>query len=525
MNLFLLISFSLLLFSKGLQEDNSFEESTYFTTWATAVYQTENPNKELTNNSLRQIIRISASGNNLRLKLSNKVGKTKLEIKGVAIADSLTQGTGEILTNSLALLTFNGGKTSIVIPPGEEIYSDTISFSLKALSEIAISIYFGETPQELTGHPGSRTYSFIEEGNKINERTISAENKIAHWYIISAVEVSSNPRKKTIVCFGDSITDGTGSTNDRQNRWPDLLSTKLHLNKETSDIAVVNKGIGGNRITTQGLERFSYDVLDIKGVSHIIVLYGVNDINHLNATSSEIISAYKKIISLAHKNNILIYAGTILPYGKHKSWTEEREKNRQEANAWIRNTNKKDEGFDGFFDFDELIRDPQNPLIMYQAYDCGDGLHPNPEGYQQLVQAIDDLETFNKEPDFNDEDNNEIDLSFQKGIKFQLDFILKKGETISVNIKGKSEGSYGFRVLTANVEETKTSDYYYTGKIEKSDFQITNLKIEVQEDSNYIVIRRPISTININNIILSYLEVTTEEKSKIFEMKEGTLLK
>ena len=525
MKLFLLISFSLLLLSKGLQEVKSFDESTYFTTWATAVYQTESPKIELTNNSIRQIVHISASGDNLRLRLSNKAGKTKLEIKEATIADSLTQGTGEILTNTLTSLTFNGGKTSIVIPPGEELYSDTISYSLKALSEVAISIHFGETPENLTGHPGSKTYSFIEEGNKVFEKTVSSENKIAHWYIISAIEVSSNPRKKTIVCFGDSITDGTGSTNDKQNRWPDLLSTKLHLNKETSDIAVVNKGIGGNRITTQGLERFSYDVLQVKGISHIIVLYGVNDINHLNATSAEIISAYKSIISQAHKNNIFVYAGTILPYGKHGSWTDKREKNRQEANAWIRNTKKEDGGFDGFFDFDELIRDPENPHAMYSSYDCGDGLHPSPEGYQQLVQAIDNLEIFNQVPDSDDENIEEIDLSFQKGVKFELGFTLEKGETISVNIKGTSEGSYGFRVLTANEEGTKTSDYYYTGKIEKCEFQITNLKIEVQEDSNYIIIRRPISTININNIILKYLEVATEDKSKVFEMKEGSLLK
>ena len=156
------------------------------------------------------------------------------------------------------------------------------------------------------------------------------------------MEVSSNPRKKTIVCFGDSITDGSGSTDDKQNRWPDLLSTKLHLNLETSDIAVVNKGIGGNKITTQGLERFSYDVLEVKGVSHIIVLYGVNNINNYNSTSSDLISAYKQIIYKAHKNNIYIYGGTILPYGKYGKWNEEREKSRQETNDWIRTTKKED---------------------------------------------------------------------------------------------------------------------------------------------------------------------------------------
>ena len=523
MKIYLLISFLLLLYTGGLEQDNHFDESTYFATWATAVYETEHPKLELTNNSIRQIVHISASGENLRLKLSNRLGKTKMEIKEITIADSLTQGTGEIVLNTLTPLTFNGGEKGIIISPGEEIYSDTISYSLKALSEIAISIYFGETPENLTGHPASRTNSFIEEGNKIYNQSISRENKIAHWYVISAVEVSSNPRKKTIVCFGDSITDGSGSTDDKQNRWPDLLSTKLHLNLETSDIAVVNKGIGGNKITTQGLERFSYDVLEVKGVSHIIVLYGVNDINNYNSTSSDLISAYKQIIYKAHKNNIYIYGGTILPYGKYGKWNEEREKSRQETNDWIRTTKKEDGGFDGFFDFDKLIRDPDNPQIMYSSYDCGDGLHPSPEGYQQLVQAIDNLDIFNEEHEFI-YDYGELKLFDEKGVKFKLDFKLEKGQKISVNIKGISNGSYGFRFHTANEEGIKTSDYFYSGKYGDCQFGLINMQIIVNEESNYIVIRRPLSTINIENIILKYLEVVTEDKNKIFEMEEGVLL-
>ena len=376
MKLFLLILFSLILFLKGMEpplNDYSLDQLSYFTTWATSVYETESPKMELSNNTIRQIIHISASGEIIRLKLSNKNGKTNLEIKEVTIADSLTQGTGEIDTNTLTTLYFNKEK-SIIIYPGEEIYSDSFSYNLKPLSEIAISIYFGETPSNLTGHPKSRTYSFIEEGNKIYNQTISKKNKIDHWYIISSIEVYSNPPKKTIVCFGDSITDGTGTTIDRQDRWPDLLSIKLHLNKETNNIAVVNKGIGGNKITTQGLKRYSYDVLEVKGVSYIIVLYGVNDINN-SKTSSDIINAYKQIINKAHDNNIFIYAGTILPYGKYNKWNEEKEKYRQEVNYWIRNTKKEDGGFDEFFDFDELLKDPDNPSIIYSKYDCGDGLH------------------------------------------------------------------------------------------------------------------------------------------------------
>ena len=225
MKIFVLFLCSLFFVSQEkiqVLNENILEESSIFTTWATSVYETESPKMKLTNNSIRQIVHVSASGENVRLKLSNKNGKTNLEIKEVTIADSLTQGTGEIDTKTLTSFYFQEEK-NIILLPGEEIYSDIISYNLKPLSDIEISIYFGETPENLTGHPKSRTYSFIEKGNQIYNKTISKENKIDHWYIISALEVSSIPRKKTIVCFGDSITDGTGTTIDKQNRWPDLL--------------------------------------------------------------------------------------------------------------------------------------------------------------------------------------------------------------------------------------------------------------------------------------------------------------
>ena len=207
---------------------------------------------KLSNNSLRHIVHVSASGNNIRLKLSNKEGKTNLEIKEINIADSKSQGFGEIDSNTITYLTFKGEK-EIIIPPGQEIYTDAISYNLKPLSEISISIYFGITPDILTGHKSSRTHSFIEEGNRISNEKFSNNHKIACWYFISAIEVSSLAIKKTIVCFGDSITDGSGSTINKQNRWIDLLANKLHLNKDTSDIAVVNKGLSGSKITTNGL--------------------------------------------------------------------------------------------------------------------------------------------------------------------------------------------------------------------------------------------------------------------------------
>ena len=368
----------------------------YFTTWASSIYLTEPPNIKLSYNSIRQIIRVSSSGKYLRFKFSNKIGKTNLEIKGVTIADSLSQGTGEINIKTIKNILFKGEK-SIYLPPGMEKYSDLISYPLKALSEIAISIYFGETPVSLTGHPLSIAFSFIEKGNKIYNKKIKREYKIAHWYFISSIEIFSYSPKKTIVCFGDSITDGAGSTFDRHNSWPDLLSEKLNLNRISSNFAVINKGIEGASLNNQGLKRFSYDVLEVKGVSHIIILFGFNDIYGMHKNSSIIISSYKKIIKEAHKNHIFIFAGTILPCGKFYKWDKGKEKFRQEINYWIRNTKSEEGGFDSYFDFDKYISDPNDMTKIYSAYDSGDGVHPNYKGHKRMFKAIRNLKIFKKD--------------------------------------------------------------------------------------------------------------------------------
>ena len=520
--LFITVSISYSI-GKPLEEDSP--DEFFSTTWGTAILNTESPKMELSQNSIRQIVHISASGTNLRLKLTNRIGKTDLEIKELTIADSISQGTGEIDPKTLAQLTFDGKKSTKILA-GKEIYTDVIPYNLKSLSEIAISIYFGSTPDNLSGHPGSRTYSFIEEGNTVKNQTFSTENKIDHWYFIEAIEVYSNPVKPTVVCFGDSITDGQGSSNDNQNRWTDMLSIKLHLNKDTSDVAVVNKGINGNRLTTQGIERFSHDVLEVKGVSHILVLYGVNDINLINATSADIILAFRQIIAEAHQNNLLIFAGTILPYGKFYRWTEQREKYRQEVNNWIRNTKSENGGFDAVFDFDNLLKDPKSETKLYEDYDSGDGLHPNPEGYLRMAQAIDKLKLFaKKKSDDSGEGEGEIKIVDKIGIKFKLDFIVEKNDNININIKGLCQESNGFRVLTNNEEGEKTSDYYYSGNLDEGDFEL-NIKLKVYDDSNYIVIRRPLSTINIDNIIFDSIEVIYGEERRVFtSLEEGEILK
>ena len=220
---FILLSFSIsfIISLKTNFLSNIYDESTYCTTWSSSQFLTQTKNLppiKFSNNSIREIVHISTSGENIRIKFTNKYGSSNLQILSANIAYSKSQGSGEIDLDTLTQLTFQG-KENITIFPGEEIYSDTFSYPLKPLSQVAISIYFGETPEEITGHSHSQTFSFLEEGNKINKKQFSKDIKVTHWYILSAIEITSLPRKKAVVCFGDSITDGHGSEYDKQSRW------------------------------------------------------------------------------------------------------------------------------------------------------------------------------------------------------------------------------------------------------------------------------------------------------------------
>ena len=194
------------------------------------------------------------------------------------LADLISKS--EIDRNTIKYLKFNG-KNSVIIPKGKEIYSDTIMYPLKPISDVAISIYFGSVPKNKLGHYSSRTFSYIEEGNKITNRKFSEKNKKSSYFFIEALEVSSENPKKTVVFFGDSITDGQSRTHDTRNNYPDIFSAKLHKKKKTSEIAVINKGIDGDRLIDNGMKRYAHDVLNIKGVKYIVVLYGINDLYYL----------------------------------------------------------------------------------------------------------------------------------------------------------------------------------------------------------------------------------------------------
>ena len=259
---------------------------------------------------------------------------------------------------------------------------------------MAITIYFGNVPSALTGHPGSRTTSYIKNGNVVKDSSFSSSKNTDHWYVISGIDVLTDDSYSSVVCYGDSITDGRGTTTNAQNRWTDYLADRLIEN--SYKVGVINQGIGGTSASGSGINRFDRDVIGQTGVRYLIVLYGVNDILFSGSDSNKIIRTYKTYINKAHKNGILAYGGTILPFGGYSRYSDKSERIRQEVNKWIRTTSVSNGGFDGVVDFDAALRNGTNGRIkLAKVYDT-DGLHPGPEGFKKMAEAI-DLKLFSKD--------------------------------------------------------------------------------------------------------------------------------
>jgi len=303
-------------------------------------------------------------------------------------------GNGEINPATDKPLVFRGAP-SVEIPPGEAILSDPCDFDLPALTNVAVSIFFGNiSATTINGHPGSRTTSFILAANVVKAANMAGAAKTAHWYIITGVEVLADHLSKSVVTLGDSITDGRGSTTDGNDRWPDNLARRLATNAPTAGVAVVNMGIGGNAIFgglgPAAVARFDRDVLNQSGARWLILFEGVNDIGGATdsvypALATNLISAYTQFANKAHAHNLRAYGATITPFGGNSYYTTAHEAARQTVNAWFRTNTV----YDGLIDFDAIARDPVTLTNLLPAYDTGDHLHLNPTGYQAMANAID----------------------------------------------------------------------------------------------------------------------------------------
>lgn len=365
-------------------------------TWSTAPQLVEPrnmpPEPGLSNNTLRQILRVSIGGDSLRVRFSNEFSSQPVTMKKVVIAASL--GESSIDTSSISFLEFNGS-ASVTMPAGTEITSDPLAYNLKPRMDIAISIFFEETSPDVTGHPGSRTTSYIIDGNQTEQSKFESAITADRWYVINGIDVKAPKEAAAIAILGNSITDGRGSGTNKQNRWPDILAEQLQANAPTNHIAVLNQGIGGNCVLRQclgpaAMDRFERDVLKQSGVKWLIILEGVNDLGQTpNSTvamqvANDLIAAYSNMIELAHENAIKVYGATILPFGKSFYYADYREPARNFVNEWIRTSGK----FDAVIDFDSIMRNPEDTISLLPDVHSGDYLHPNEHGYELMGSSI-----------------------------------------------------------------------------------------------------------------------------------------
>ena len=363
-------------------------------TWATApqtVVKSFMPyNNCMTNRSVRQVVKVSIGGDVIRLKLSNIYSMQPVEIRSIYIAHA--KDSFAIDAKTAQYFKF-GNSYKTVIPAGKQIVSDALKFNLRNLERVAITINYTSAPEVPTVHMGSRTTSYIMKGVTNAHSNFEKAFRENHWYNISGIDVyTMSNNMSAIAIIGNSITDGKCSTDNAQNRWPDVMSEMLQLKHKITNQGVLNLGIGNNRVTVPGgfgalaKERFDRDILMQNGVKKVIIFEGVNDIGAARSGSSEtvarqIIESIQGMVKKAKARKMKVYLGTITPFKGAGYYTHFHEAARLYVNDWIRSQAK---NVDGILDFAKLLQDPNDDRRMKREYASNDWLHPNPTGYKAM---------------------------------------------------------------------------------------------------------------------------------------------
>jgi lysophospholipase L1-like esterase len=360
--------------------------------------------------TLRQTLHMSIGAERVRIQISNAFGGSDLPITAASIAlpTGGKAGVPGIDASTLKLLTFNNGSASINIPRGQAAYTDPIDFKVDPQSNIAITLYSqaGQSGNSITGHPGSRTTSHMQSGNRVSAATLSGGGNTKHWYFLSAVEAWSPPTTSALVILGDSITDGRGSTDDANNRWPDLLLARMQKDgvsggggkTNLSQISVCNQAAGGNTVLSGGLgptllSRYKRDALQVAGVEYVMVFEGVNDIGSggtdsgsQNGIASRLQQAFQQIVRDCKAAGLKTIGATITPFGGNgQAYSNPtREQTRVKVNDWI----LKSGAFDKTVDFAGMVADSAVKSQLARQYDGGDHLHPNVAGYQAMANGF-----------------------------------------------------------------------------------------------------------------------------------------
>ncbi|MGC5037755.1 SGNH/GDSL hydrolase family protein [Streptomyces sp. DT190] len=376
---------------------------TWVSTWSTSPAAGE-PGTETTgmaDRSVRNVVHTSVGGTSARVTLSNLYGRSPLSITSASIALSAGGGTAAALPDTLRRLTFGGGPT-VVIPPGRQVMSDAVRIAVPHDADVLITTYSPAGSGTVTYHPHARQTSYLAQGDHTRDTTGAPyTEQTRFWRYLTALDVLSNESDGTVVALGDSLTDGITSTMNANNRWTDVLSDRLRAEiaagRDLPRYSVVNQGISGNRVLTDGLgrpadnpsglNRFSRDVLERTNVKVVVIDLGVNDIlrNPRLADPQAILGGLRTLVDQAHARGLKVVGATLMPFHGHRGYTDQREAVRQAVNAEIRSGRV----FDAVVDFDRALRDPYDPRRLRADYDSGDHLHPSDKGYTRMAQAFD----------------------------------------------------------------------------------------------------------------------------------------
>ncbi|KOG36457.1 SGNH/GDSL hydrolase family protein [Streptomyces resistomycificus] len=355
----------------------------------------------LAGRSVRNVVHAGIGGTSARITLSNLYGQSPLTITHASIALSATADTAEAVADTMRRLTF-GGNTVVVVPAGQQVLSDAVSLRIPAGSDVLVTTYSPTRSGPVTYHPHARQTSYAAVGDRTEDTAAAAyTERTEYWRYLTALDVLSDEAVGTVVAFGDSLTDGVGSTANANHRWTDLLSqrlrTALAAGRDLPRYSVVNQGIGGNQVLADGLgrpaenqagvDRFARDVLGRANVKIVVVDLGINDIlrNPRLADPDAIVEGLRTLVRQAHARGIKVVGATLMPFGGHRGYTDARESVRQQINAEIRAGRV----YDAVVDFDQAVRDPYDPRRFRSDYDSGDHLHPSDKGYERMAESFD----------------------------------------------------------------------------------------------------------------------------------------
>jgi lysophospholipase L1-like esterase len=356
------------------------------------------------NQTIRQSVRISVGGQQVRIRFSNEYGTKPLVIgrARIAVADE----RGDPVPGSEREVLFSG-KSATTIPAFAPYLSDPIALPAKPLATLIVSLYLPQATGPCTCHSAGMQNAYLSSEGDFTDKAFTPKETVQFRAFLSGVDVQARTGARAVVVLGDSISDGIGSTLNANRRWPDLLADEL--DKGQGAWGVVNMGISGNQVLTDGagqsaLARFDRDVLSVPGVRTVILFEGVNDLgisyghfagpmapvfkgsfSGTKATRDSLIAGYRQLIARAHAHGLKLIAATITPYAGALYYSQEGEAIRQSVNTWIRTSHEAD----GVIDFDAAMRDPMKPSQIREGLHAGDHLHGSDAGYRAMTASID----------------------------------------------------------------------------------------------------------------------------------------